>query len=366
MARKNNQAERIAESLKSGMLEGRYPAGSRLPTRLELQETFGASPVTLQKVISRLAEEGFIFTRGRQGTFVSETTPHMHRIGLLFEFTREEVESSIFLDGLRKCASRIEQATSLSFECFYDLKRGMAAPDAAGLMEQIATHRLCGLFIASPPYGLMGTPALQDESLPRVMIEPLAGGFQDIPHIAMPSCAGLVMDYLATKGCRAAALVYASLHSQNGQNEFVARWWDEARAKSIAIPPEWCIPAHPSLPLSARVAMPLLLRPGGERPDAVIIADDNLVSETTAGILGTALHVPEELVVCAHCNYPFPPVAYVSVKQFGFDLMQIVETAAALLRTQREGKPVPLITEVQGRLGGEAWAGPNASPQVPV
>ncbi|MEI7437911.1 MAG: winged helix-turn-helix domain-containing protein, partial [bacterium] len=137
MKRNNNQTEHITQSLKSGMLDGRYPAGSRLPTRLELQSDFGASPVTLQKVITRLAEEGFILTRGRQGTFMSETPSHLHRMGLLFELSREDVESSIFLDGLRKCASRVEQTTSLSFECFYDLKRGMAAPDAVRLMEQV-------------------------------------------------------------------------------------------------------------------------------------------------------------------------------------------------------------------------------------
>lgn len=365
MKRKNNQAERITQSLKRDMLDGRYQAGSRLPTRLELQSTFEASPVTLQKVINRLIEEGFLLTRGRQGTFVSETPSHLHRIGLLFEMSQGDVESSIFLDGLRKCAGRVEQASSLSFDCFYDLKRGMAAPDAVRLMQQIESHRLCGLFIAHPPYGLRDTPALRDPTLPRVMIES-GGHFPDIPRIVPISCVGEVVDYLIARGCRTAALAYASRHAPSGQNEFVEQWRNEAREKGLRIPSEWCVPAHPDLPLSARVAMPLLLRPGGERPNAVIIADDNLVSEVTAGILSTGLRVPDDLVVCAHCNYPFPPTAFVPVKQFGFDLMQLVETAAALLRSQREGQTVPLVTEIRGRLGAEWSTGAETTAQAPV
>jgi len=42
------------------------------------------------------------------------------------------------------------------------------------------------------------------------------------------------------------------------------------------------------------------------RPDALVVADDNLVTCATQGIAASGVQVPGELDVVAHCNFPHP------------------------------------------------------------
>lgn len=51
------------------------PAGTRLPSVRELQHRFGASPLTVQRVLVRLAREGLLVTRPGDGTFTVHRRP---------------------------------------------------------------------------------------------------------------------------------------------------------------------------------------------------------------------------------------------------------------------------------------------------
>ena len=60
----------IEEQIRERIHSGYYPAGSQLPTEMELVEEFGASRLTIGKSLSQLVAEGLISrTRGR-GSFV--------------------------------------------------------------------------------------------------------------------------------------------------------------------------------------------------------------------------------------------------------------------------------------------------------
>lgn len=54
------------------------PAGSRLPTTRELVARYSASPVTVQRVIRKLASEGLVETRPGAGNFVARRTAVRH------------------------------------------------------------------------------------------------------------------------------------------------------------------------------------------------------------------------------------------------------------------------------------------------
>ena len=98
-----------------------------------------------------------------------------------------------------------------------------------------------------------------------------------------------------------------------------------------------------ALPIAetARNAMHLLLHRGqAERPDALIILDDNLVEHATAGIQDAGLSVPNDIEVVAHCNFPWLAASRVPVHHLGYDVRQVLELCIASISSQRAGKTV--------------------------
>jgi GntR family transcriptional regulator len=63
--------EQIAEDLRKQIETGELPEGFRLPTELDLQDSYSASRTTVRDAIKRLIGEGLVETRPGQGTFVT-------------------------------------------------------------------------------------------------------------------------------------------------------------------------------------------------------------------------------------------------------------------------------------------------------
>jgi GntR family transcriptional regulator len=65
----------LAELLEHEIISGRWEAGLRLPSELELCTHFGVSRTTVRQALGRLEQEGLISRRKGQGTFVEESRP---------------------------------------------------------------------------------------------------------------------------------------------------------------------------------------------------------------------------------------------------------------------------------------------------
>jgi len=61
-------------SLKRGIQEGTYKAGTLLPAEPELEKQFGVSRTTIRKAISLLTAEGYLDVKQGRGTLVLDTT----------------------------------------------------------------------------------------------------------------------------------------------------------------------------------------------------------------------------------------------------------------------------------------------------
>ena len=63
--------QRIRSDLEAKITSGDWPPGHRVPFEHELMETYSCSRMTVNKVISALAEAGLVVRRRRAGSFVS-------------------------------------------------------------------------------------------------------------------------------------------------------------------------------------------------------------------------------------------------------------------------------------------------------
>jgi histidine utilization repressor, proteobacterial len=74
--------QRIRGEIESRILSGEWPAGHRIPFEHELMAQYGCSRMTVNKVLTTLAENGMIERRRRAGSFVARHHPHLEQVAL--------------------------------------------------------------------------------------------------------------------------------------------------------------------------------------------------------------------------------------------------------------------------------------------
>ncbi len=68
-----HRQEKVVQSLKSDILAGRYPPGSRLPPERDLASHYGIARNTLRRLLEELSRDGLLERQVGRGTFVAET-----------------------------------------------------------------------------------------------------------------------------------------------------------------------------------------------------------------------------------------------------------------------------------------------------
>lgn len=64
--------QHIIMDLKQAIIAGTYPPGSKLPTELNLSETYGVSRITSKRALVELENEGIVIRVRGKGSFVRE------------------------------------------------------------------------------------------------------------------------------------------------------------------------------------------------------------------------------------------------------------------------------------------------------
>ena len=74
--------QRIRTDIESRILSGEWMPGFRIPFEHELMAHYGCSRMTVNKVLTALAESGMIERRRRAGSFVARQSPHLEQVAL--------------------------------------------------------------------------------------------------------------------------------------------------------------------------------------------------------------------------------------------------------------------------------------------
>lgn len=62
----------LMDYIKLGIISGKYPSGSKLPSVRDLAQTASVNPNTMQKALSELENSGLIYSNRTSGRFVTE------------------------------------------------------------------------------------------------------------------------------------------------------------------------------------------------------------------------------------------------------------------------------------------------------
>ena len=337
----------VVRALRTNILSGHWSPGSQLPARLELLRSLKTTPVTLHHSVQRLVNDGFLRTAAGSGTFVSELPPHLNTYAVVFIYDpanwRDKENWSRYYQAMNQATVRLQQETGKRVLMFHGIDQHADSEECTRLITYIERQRLAGLIFTNHPYTFEGTPILDAPGLPRVamMSDPDA----KLPHVPAVSFDGNMwvtkaLDHLAAQGRRRVALIDFGMGP-----DFSARVQAGLAARGMVSHRRW----HQFVSLrnseGATNAVELLMN-DRERPDALLVEDDNFVEQAAAGLVAAGVSVPKEVTVIGHANFPVAPTKLLPMRLLGYDANLFMRTAVDLIDRQRAGEQVPRETKL--------------------
>ncbi len=332
--------DRVIITLRQQIADGGLAPGTRLPIRSSLENRFKVSHVTMQRAIDTLMRDGFIQSRGKLGTFVTESPPFLHNYALAFPFHPGSTHWNKFWTALAHEAVVLQQSGDLKIPLYYNVLEGdPSSGHYQALVRDIREHRLGGIIFSSSPHLLEHTPLLDHPGIPRVAT---AGNPQRFPMmwtvgLDANSFVNKAFDYLAGRGRKRIAIlsVPGLMPHANLPDYFAA----SAEAHGLTLRECWRQYVAQSAPKSSQNIIQLLLDgPAGTRPDAVLIADDNLLESATAGFLKAGVRLGEDIDVVAHANFPIAGSSGLPIKMLGYDARDVLARCVEAIDRQRAGE----------------------------
>jgi len=357
--RQSPKQNQVAEALRREILDGKLKPKTRLPSQPEVARRFKVSAVTAHLAVTRLAREGFVYSRKRHGTFVSEKPPHLNNYALVFwndPVSQSGAQWSRYYTALTNEAIGIQQREGRRMLLFHGIDQHVDSDDRQRLMSYIESKRLGGIIFANTPHELAGTPIVEQPGIPRVALMS-AHGF-DFPGVEVDADGWQrrALDQMVAQGRKRIALLMLGRVSyfDDEMNKLCAE-------RNLSIPLHWRIAVgHYNAAEASRIVQLLMQLPPSERPNGLVITDDNLVEHALAGLIAARVHVPEDVAVVGHCNFPYPPPSVVPITRLGFHIGQALQVALELLDRQRRGEVVPKKTTLPALLEAEAAQVVNA------
>lgn len=357
---RDTKSARIASKLRAEIVAGRLSPGATLPTWDHLETEFSAGRPTLTRAMAELKEDGFIRATRSKGTFVHERPPHLTRFGLVFPSHPSIAYSGLgrwnrFWDLLSVLATVVGEQLDLEMPVYYNLGTGLGKDEAA-LAEDLQRKRLGGVIVASEDAARH--PVIAHSGIPRVIVgHPHEGGANHLPCVYVDRRAFVAgaMELMHEHGRRRVAVVTDRFFAFRLSQEPIIRTgtepvpWHQVSQRfahmmaehGFESKPYWHLMLTPS---SVRNTVRLLFnQPPAERPDGLIICDDNLTEEALAGLIEAGISVPADLHVVAHCNWPAATHPLIPTIGLGYDVRDLLRLCVRSLQAIQAGESVPQV-----------------------
>jgi hypothetical protein len=343
----------ILAHLKAQIVSGRLSPGSRLPTRRELERQFRSTLVTTQRAFEKLQEEGFVSAHGKAGTFVADHPPHLFHYALVFPRhpSSNHDRWPRFWEALCYEAVAVERSQPRKVEMFYDVDPHVDGQNHRRLVEMVRAQRLAGLIFPHYPAELTKSRLLVEPGVGRVGFMQTAE-INDVAAISFDyySFIEKAIEHLRSRGRKRIAL----LGLPEWPNEYQLAFARGLAARGMATREYWMQAIARSAHPSAGRVVHLLMNPAQtERPDGLVVMDDNLLEHATMGLIAAGVRVPDDMDVVAHTNFPWPTPSAVPVKRLGFDVRRILAVSLDLIDRQRRNEQPAHLTTVRATFEDE-------------
>ena len=130
IGRPADRQELIIQELRDQIVAGQLSPGCRLPNRDEIGQKYGAGANTVQRALDRLKLDGFVYSSGRNGTFVSAEPPHLTRYAVVFPALPSQSQAWVrFWTALTNEAISIQNTQNRKLPLYYGINEDAATDD---------------------------------------------------------------------------------------------------------------------------------------------------------------------------------------------------------------------------------------------
>ena len=337
----------LEEELRARIRRGDYLPGSRMPTHRLLQAELGASSATLQKAFDRLVEQGFVTAHGALGTFVAAALPHVACIALVLPEEEGVGPWNRFWTTGKRVAESYTDGVH-TFRCYHIAGGSLQSAGYHHLCRDIADGGIAGLVFLTAPFYLKKSPLLS-LPIPRVMFHARPADCATYGASAIAMVQGQTLTVIMRHFAAAGGRRLAAITARNQGPVWFEQCQPLLRAHGLTTRAEWWL----GMPVSTEaadcsrgVAQLLFSLPERQRPDALLITDDNLVPHVTAGILDDQVPGAVNVTIVAHANFPNVTRAALPCFRYGPDMTAMMHAAVAEIGWLAQGGR-PRLTEVE-------------------
>ncbi|MFA5204238.1 MAG: GntR family transcriptional regulator [Lentisphaeria bacterium] len=350
------QATAIIQDLRRRIVTGEYAPGAQIPLRQSLLEMYGASKGTVQQAVNHLLKEGFLEGRGSKGMFVPACPPHRFQIGITFPAVKSDrnVPWDSLWQALEQAAASFHAADPrYTFKIYYGMGINQDEETKRELLEDIHGDRLAGLLVLEHAriftllrQELLKVPVVifvEAEAATPAKPRPVELSHDYVQMFKM------AVDHLRSRGRkRIAVVMQAELPTDR-----LPKFRKILRNAGVVTRPEWmqgvCL-CQESIPWTANVVRGLFSTNLKEKPDSLIIVNENLTATAARALVELDLVPGQDVDVVSHGNFPAAGDPPKGVLRIGFDAGEGLATAIKLITRARQGQTVPGRTTL-----GAAW-----------
>jgi DNA-binding LacI/PurR family transcriptional regulator len=299
-----------------------------------MEKKYGASRGVLQLAVEQLKRTGFVTSMDRQGMFVSDTPPHLKRYALVFS-DMHGYDMSRFEIALTEEANRLNAiAGDDRFIVFNYMGNNLDLESAIKELEyEVANHLFAGVIFFSGTHLLADEKPFNDKSLGKVLVF-VPQKHENIPIVNTDGIGMMIraITYLKSKNRKRVAVLYMADANTILQKE-------DFEKIGLEYKPQWTLKVGRSHPKAVEYIIPLLMDyPPEERPDALFIADDNLVEYAVSSVISLGLQIGKDIDIVGHCNWPWPVPCMAPIERIGFNVQDLLKECLELIARQRDGE----------------------------
>lgn len=328
--------EALLDMLRRAIISGRAAPGSRMPSRAVLMARHRVSSITVQRTFDQLAEDGFVVSRGKLGTWVVKTPPHLYRYGLAFASNPGNVMYWRGLDrALLAVASARPTGEGWTFRRYFDTAGVQGQQELQALHDDIAAGRLAGLISAYGSATAVRAVRCQWPKFPVVEISAGEGPGAATVVLDQRSFFREALDCLKARQRQRVAILTGVRYPAEVLEGVLSQ---DARERGILVQPFWVQQIALTDPETAKGLMHLMMQGNPRsRPNGLIVADDKLTEHALAGLMLAGIRVPQDVEIVADANFPLPSAARPPIHRIGFSAFEILQACRTLLERRRQG-----------------------------
>jgi biotin operon repressor len=342
---KRKTREAVVHEIRHSIVSGAYVADQRLPTAETLADQLGTSYVTVLHGMDALRDEGFIVSNRRTGSFVAEFPPHLYEAAMVIPFPNEQAlldEQPFFkllCDAAEQDNAEMAPWRVRPWFCERDPQHPSGLALSKANASALVDGAIAGLIFPFNPAQLEGTPLLDQPDIARVTVDrvKLPGVSRVCPdHLALLEGA---LDRVHAAGrSRVAIAICSGFLRSTELSGGEKRLREEVSRRGLRMRPYDLISID--LPFDQtnlrRIIHMMFDRPAGERPDALILMDDQFIPGVGAGVVDADVKVPEDVLVMGYCNFPHRPKSLVPLRRFGYDAPVLLNDFVEAIEDQRQ------------------------------